>query len=76
MHRANGNAPKERSDIMFTTLEIVLIAVLVYLLIGIALTLLISKDGFMRPLDIALTTFLWAGIPLILIRNKLKKIIE
>jgi len=76
MHRANGNAPKERSDIMFTTLEIVLIAVLVYLLIGIALTLLISKDGIMDTADIALTTFLWIGVPFILIRNKLKKIIE
>lgn len=59
-----------------TTLEIVLIAVLVYLLIGIALTVLISKDGFMRPADIALTTFLWVSIPFILIHNKLKKIIE
>ena len=61
---------------MFTTLEIVLIAVLVYLLIGIAITMLIAKDGVMDTADIALTTFLWAGIPLILIRNKLKKIIE
>lgn len=61
---------------MFTTLEIVLIAVLVYLLIGIAITMLIAKDGVMDTVDIALTTFLWAGIPLILIRNKLKKIIE
>lgn len=61
---------------MFTTLEIVLIAVLVYLLIGIALTLLIARDGYMFPADIALTTFLWVGIPFILIRNKLKKIIE
>lgn len=61
---------------MFTTLEIVLIAVLVYLLIGIAITLIIAKDGIMDTADIALTTFLWAGIPLILIRNKLKKIIE
>lgn len=76
MHRANGNAPKERSDIMFTTLEIVLIAVLVYLLIGIVLTLIFAKDNFMGTADIALTTFLWAGIPFILIRNKLKKIIE
>jgi hypothetical protein len=61
---------------MFTTLEIVLIAVLVYLLIGIAITMLIAKDGVMDTADIALTTFLWAGIPLILICNKLKKIIE
>lgn len=61
---------------MFTTLEIVLIAVLVYLLIGIAITMLVAKDGIMDTADIALTTFLWAGIPLILIRNKLKKIIE
>jgi len=61
---------------MFTTLEIVLIAVLVYLLIGIALTLVIAKDGIMDPADIALTTFLWIGIPFILIHNKLKKIIE
>jgi hypothetical protein len=61
---------------MFTTLEIVLIAVLVYLLIGIALTLLISKGGIMDTVDIALTTFLWVGIPFIFIHNKLKKIIE
>lgn len=61
---------------MFTTLEIVLIAVLVYLLIGIALTLLIAKDGIMDTADIALTTFLWIGIPFIFIHNKLKKIIE
>ena len=61
---------------MFTTLEIVLIAVLVYLLIGIAITMLIAKDGVMDTADIALTTFLWAGIPFILICNKLKKIIE
>lgn len=61
---------------MFTTLEIVLIAVLVYLLIGIAITLVIARDGIMGTSDIALTTFLWAGIPFILIRNKLKKIIE
>lgn len=61
---------------MFTTLEIVLIAVLVYLLIGIALTLIVAKDNIMDTADIALFTFLWAGIPLILIRNKLKKIIE
>jgi hypothetical protein len=61
---------------MFTTLEIVLIAVLVYLLIGIAITMLIAKDGVMDTADIALTTFLWVGIPFILIRNKLKKIIE
>lgn len=77
MHRVNGNAPKERSDIMFTTLEIVLIAVLVYLLIGIALTLLISTgDGVLCTADIALTTLLWISIPFILIHNKLKKIIE
>lgn len=61
---------------MFTTLEIVLIAVLVYLLIGIALTLIIAKGGIMDASDIALTTFLWIGIPLILVHNKLKKIIE
>jgi len=61
---------------MFTTLEIVLIAVLVYLLIGIAITMLVARDGVMDTADIALTTFLWARIPLILIRNKLKKIIE
>lgn len=76
MHRANGNAPKERSDIMFTTLEIVLIAVLVYLLIGIALTLFVSKDNIMDTVEIALFTFLWVGIPFIFIHNKLKKIIE
>ena len=61
---------------MFTTLEIVLIAVLVYLLIGIVLTLIFAKDNFMDTADIALTIFLWAGIPFILIHNKLKKIIE
>ena len=61
---------------MFTTLEIILIAVLVYLLIGIALTLVIARDGIMSTADIAITTFLWAGIPFVLIRNKLKKIIE
>lgn len=61
---------------MFTTLEIVLIAVLVYLLIGIAITLVIAKDNIMDTADIALTTFLWAGVPFILIHNKLKKIIE
>ena len=61
---------------MFTTLEIILIAALVYLLIGIALTLVIAKDGIMNTADIALTTFLWIGIPFILIRNVLKKIIE
>lgn len=76
MHRANGNAPKERSDIVFTTLEIVLIAVLVYLLIGIALTLLVSKNNIVDTVEIALFTFLWVGIPFIFIHNKLKKIIE
>ena len=61
---------------MFTTLEIVLIAVLVYLLIGIAITLLIAKDNIMDSVEIALFTFLWIGIPFIFIHNKLKKIIE
>lgn len=61
---------------MFTTLEIVLIAVLVYLLIGIALTLLVSKDNILDTVEIALFTFLWIGIPFIFIHNKLKKIIE
>lgn len=61
---------------MFTTLEIVLIAVLVYLLIGIALTLIVAKDNIMDTVEIALFIFLWIGIPFILIRNKLKKIIE
>lgn len=61
---------------MFTTLEIVLIAVLVYLLIGIAITLLVAKDNIMDTVEIALFIFLWAGIPFILIHNKLKKIIE
>ena len=56
---------------MFTTLEIVLIAVLVYLLIGIALTLLVSTgDGVLCTADIALTTLLWISIPFILIHNK------
>lgn len=61
---------------MFTTLEIVLIAVLVYLLIGIAITLLIAKDNIMDSVEIALFTFLWIGIPFVFIHNKLKKIIE
>ena len=61
---------------MFTTLEIVLIAVLVYLLIGIAITLLIAKDNIMDSVEIALFTFLWIGIPFVFINNKLKKIIE
>ena len=61
---------------MFTTLEIVLIAVLVYLLIGIAITLLIAKDNIMDTVEIALFTFLWIGIPFVFIHNKLKKIIE
>lgn len=61
---------------MFTTLEIVLIAVLVYLLIGIAITLVIAKDNIMDTVEIALFTFLWIGIPFIFIHNKLKKIIE
>lgn len=61
---------------MFTTLEIVLIAVLVYLLIGIAITLLVAKDNIMDTVEIALFTFLWIGIPFIFIHNKLKKIIE
>ena len=76
MLAVNGKDRKERSDIMFTTLEIVLIAVLVYLLIGIAITLIVAKDNFIPPADIALTTFLWISIPFILIHNKLKKIIE
>lgn len=59
-----------------TTLEIVLIAVLIYLLIGITITLILAKDNIMYPSDIALLIFLWAGIPFIFIRNKLKKIIE
>ena len=58
---------------MFTTLEIVLIAVLVYLLIGIAITILASRDD--APY-IARIVFLWVTIPFILIHNKLKKIIE
>ena len=61
---------------MFTTLEIVLIAVLVYLLIGIVITLILAKDNIMYPSDIAFLIFLWAGTPFIFIRNKLKKIIE
>ena len=61
---------------MFTTLEIVLIAVLVYLLIGIAITLLVAKDNIMDSVEIALFTFLWIGIPFVFIHNKLKKIIE
>lgn len=61
---------------MFTTLEIVLIAVLVYLLIGIAITLLVAKDNIMDTVEIALFTFLWIGIPFVFIHNKLKKIIE
>lgn len=61
---------------MFTTLEIVLIAVLVYLLIGIAITMLVAKDNIMNSVEIALFTFLWIGIPFVFIHNKLKKIIE
>lgn len=61
---------------MFTTLEIVLIAVLVYLLIGIAITMLVAKDNIMDSVEIALFTFLWIGIPFVFIHNKLKKIIE
>jgi hypothetical protein len=61
---------------MFTTLEIILMVALAYLLIGNIITLIISSTGIMDTSDIAITTFLWLGIPFIFLYNKLKNIIK
>lgn len=61
---------------MFTTLEIILMIALAYLLIGNIITLIISSTGIMDTSDIVVTTFLWLGIPFIFLYNKLKNIIK
>lgn len=62
---------------MFTTLEIILIIALAYLLIGNIITLILTKrEGIADASDIAITTFLWLGVPLIVLYNKLKNIIK
>lgn len=61
---------------MFTTLEIILMIALAYLLIGNIITLIVSRTGIMDTSDMAITIFLWLGIPFIFLYNKLKNIIK
>jgi hypothetical protein len=61
---------------MFTILEIVLIVILAYLLIGIGLCLFASRGGVLEGKEIAVNIFLWIFIIFYAIYLKLNKITE
>ena len=61
---------------MFTILEIVLIVILAYLLIGISLCLFASRGGVLEGKEIAVNIFLWIFIIFYAIYLKLNKITE
>lgn len=61
---------------MFTILEIVLIVILAYLLIGIGLCLFASRGGVLEGKEIAVNIFLWTFIIFYAIYLKLNKITE
>lgn len=63
---------------MFTTLEIILMIALAYLLIGNIITLILAKKelGLAYASDIAIATFLWLSVPFIFLYNKLKNIVK